>query len=260
MIDRHERLVTNATTRLSAESPWLVVSAVPVRPASVEFGAASGDELRRWMRQQVAVWPAPIITGSDQPETRADSLTFAPQRPPGQPVKGYYCQLNADGSALGALQVGTLRDSPADGTPVWAVGEGAVAWITIALLRLTAAYADHATVLGDAAVELTLTSPTAADRTAPIEVWNHNTQTYAPAGTHRIADVEPRRHTVDLATCLSPDLARAARPLVLDLLRQFGLSESRHIDASGVIQRSNFTGYAEAILAWTDAIGVPSQP
>ncbi|GAA0976077.1 hypothetical protein GCM10009555_035130 [Acrocarpospora macrocephala] len=36
--------------------------------------------------------------------------------------------------------------------------------------------------------------------------------------------------------------------------------KSRHIDPAGIIQRRNFTGYDEAILAWTDAIGVPSQP
>ncbi|GAA1011969.1 hypothetical protein Aple_013970 [Acrocarpospora pleiomorpha] len=259
MIDRHERLgrlVTNATAQLSAKSPWLVASAVPVCPASLEFSVSSGDELQRWVRQQVAVWPAPISIGSDQPETSADRLTFAQRRSPGQSATGYYCELNAAGSALGALQVGALRDSPADGRPVWAIGEGAIAWITIAMLRLTAAYADHATVLGDAVVELTITSPTAA----PIEVWNHNNQAYGPAGTQRIAGVEPRQHAVDLATCLSPDLASAARPLVLDLLGQFGLSESRHIDPAGVIQRRNFTGYDEAILAWTDAIGVPSQP
>ncbi|MET7337715.1 hypothetical protein [Nonomuraea sp. NPDC005650] len=131
-------------------------------------------------------------------------LTFVPPRRPGQPAGTYHCELHADGAALGALQVGALRDSPTDGGKVWALGEGAIAWITVAMLRLTAAFADQSAVLGEAVVEATITSAVGATR-----------------------------RTVDLATCLTPGLTTAARPLVIGLLRQFGLTGSRHIDPAG---------------------------
>ncbi|MDF5753458.1 hypothetical protein [Spongiactinospora sp. TRM90649] len=154
--------------------------------------------------------------------------------------------------------MGTLRLSPADGTRVWALGEGAVAWLALAMSRLAAAFAAHAEVLGEAAIDMTVTSPGHAVQAAPIEVWNHADRTYGPAGGRRLADIAPSRCAVDLTTCLSADLARTARPLVMGLLRQFDLSESRHIDPAGIIQRRHFTGHDESILAWTQAIGVPS--
>ncbi|MGW0200837.1 hypothetical protein, partial [Nonomuraea sp. NPDC003201] len=170
-------------------SPWLVVGAVPVSPAPVEFGAASGDELRRWVRQHVTGWPAPVAIGSEPPETHAGRLTFVPSRRPGQPAGTYYCELHADGSALGALQLGTLRDSPPDGGEVWALGEGAVAWVTVAMVRLVAAFAEHTGVPGEAVVESTITSSVDADRAVPIVVWSHADQTYGPAGDRRLAEV-----------------------------------------------------------------------
>ncbi|MEV0388131.1 hypothetical protein [Nonomuraea sp. NPDC050643] len=258
MTERHERLerlVTNATARLGAGSPWLVVGAVPVRPAPVGFGGARADELRRWVRRQVADWPAPVAIGSEPPETGAGRLIFVPSP---RPAGTYYCELHADGSALGALAVGALRDSPSDGRQVWAVGEGAVAWITIAMVRLIAAFAEHTAALGEAVVETTIITPAGA---APTEVWNHAGQVYGPAaGVRRLTQVAPARRTVDLAPCLSSGLTTTARPLVLDLLRRFGLAESRHIDPAGVLQRGHFTGYDALIHAWADAIGVPSEP
>jgi hypothetical protein len=251
MHERPGRLVTNA--RLSSGSPWLAVSAVPVRPASAEFGATSGDELRRWVRQQVAGWPAPVTIGSGQPEIRAGKLIFTPSRPPST----YYCELHADGSALGALQVGALRDSPPDGGQVWALGEGAVAWITIAMVRLTAAFARLATVVGEAVVEATIIPSADA---VPTEIWNHAHDLYAPAGDRRLTDVRAARRTVDLEACLSSGLPATARPLVIDLLSRFGLSGSRHIDSAGILRRRHFTGHDALIHAWADAIGIPSEP
>jgi hypothetical protein len=253
MRERPGRLVTNATARLSPESPWLVVSAAPARPASAGFGATSGDELRRWIRRQVADWPAPVAIGSERPQTRAGTLIFTPSRPPGT----YYCELHADGSALGALQVGSLRASPPDGGQVWALGEGAVAWITIAMVRLTAAFARHATVLGEAVVEAALVPSAGA---VPMEVWNHAHDLYGPAGDRRLTEVRAARRTVDLAACLSSGLPTAVRPLVIDLLSRFGLSGSRHIDPAGILRRRHFTGHDALIHAWADAIGIPSEP
>ncbi|MFI7446267.1 hypothetical protein ACIBQX_02095 [Nonomuraea sp. NPDC049714] len=234
-------------------SPWLAVSAVPVHPAPAGFSAASGGELGQWVSRQVAGWPAPVPIGSERPETHADKLTFTPSRPPST----YHCELHADGSALGALQVGSLRDSPPDGGQVWAVGEGALAWITIALLRLTAAYGIHTGVLGGAVVEAAVISPGDG---VPMEIWNHAHGLYGPAGDRQVTEIASARCTADLATCLSPGLAATARPLVVDLLGRFGLSGSRHIDPAGVIQRGHFTGYDGSIHAWADAIGVPSAP
>jgi hypothetical protein len=229
------------------------VRAAPVRPAAAEFSATSGDDLRRWVRQQVADWPAPVGVGSEPPETSEGTLTFAPSRPPGT----YHCELHADGSALGALPVGSLRDSPPDGRQVWALGEGAVAWITIALVRLTAAFAVHATVLGDAVVEATIVPSAGA---VPTEVWNHANNLYGPAGDRRLTEVATARRTVDLAACLSSGLSATARPLVIDLLTRFGLAGSRHLDPAGVLQRRHFTGHDALIHAWADAIGIPSEP
>ncbi|RBQ20671.1 hypothetical protein DP939_06190 [Spongiactinospora rosea] len=254
--ERLGRLVTDATAQIDGKSPWLVVGAVPIQPTPVELVPASGDELRRWLRQHVADWPAPIPIASEQPETYADKLTFIPSRSPGRPATTYYCELHADGSALGALQLGTLRDSPTDDSEVWVLGEGAIAWITIALLRLTAAFAHRTMVLGEAAAEATIT-PGAG---AAMEVWNHAGSTYGPAGDHRLSEAVSTRRTIDLARCLSPHLTMTARPLVLGLLHRFGLSGSRHIDPSGVLQRRHFTGFDEKIRAWADAIGAPSEP
>ncbi|GGL85805.1 hypothetical protein GCM10010095_83290 [Streptomyces anthocyanicus] len=147
MSARHEpqgRLITRATALLGTESPWLVVSATPARPAPGALGTDHGDQLRRWVAQQVADWPAPIPLGTEPPDLRPDLLAFAPPRSSGRPVSTYYCELHADGSALGALQVGMLCHSPPDGSRVWALGEGAVAWITIAMLRLVAAFVRRA--------------------------------------------------------------------------------------------------------------------
>lgn len=257
------RLLTDAAGRLRPESPWLVVAAVPAHPAPAELPATSGEDLRRWLRQHVAHWPAPIAIGAEPPQPRPDgALAFAPSRHPGHPAAGgYYCEFHPDGSALAGLQVGTLRDSPADGRKVWALGEGAVAWITVALVRLLAANAARALGERDAelALEAALILATDPEHAAPIEVWNHAGTTYGPAGDRRLTGAASARHLADLATCLSPALTTAARPLIVDLLRRFGLSGSRHIDPAGVFRRDHFTGYDQEIHAWADAIGVPSR-
>jgi hypothetical protein len=132
-----------------------------------------------------------------------------------------------------------------------------VAWITLALVRLTAAFAVHATVMGEAVVEATIAPSAGA---VPAEVWNHANDLYGPAGDRRLTEVTTARRTVDLATCLSSGLSATARPLVVDLLSHFGLAGSRHLDPTGVLQRRHFTGHDVLIHAWADAIGIPSQP
>lgn len=268
MIERHEhlgRLLTDAATRLGPGPPWLVLGVVPLgRPPAgsglaAGTGLADGDALRRWVRRHVDAWPAPIGIASEPPEPHPDRAVFTP---PGRAAGTYYCELHADGSALGALQVGTLRASPTDGGEVWAIGEGALAWITIALLRLLTSYATRAgeTGSGEGAVEAVVIPATGDGRVVPMEVWNHDGGTYGRAGVRRPAAAGTARRTVGLAACSSPALTATARPLVLDLLRRFGLSESRHIDPAGVLRRRHFTGHDELIHTWADAIGVPSEP
>ncbi|GAA1641864.1 hypothetical protein GCM10009733_043620 [Nonomuraea maheshkhaliensis] len=103
------------------------------------------------------------------PPADQDRAVFTP---PGRPAGTYYRELHADGSALGALQVGTLRESPSDGGEVWAIGEGALAWITIALLRLLASYATRAdeTGSGEGAVEAVVI-PATGDPPATPSSW-----------------------------------------------------------------------------------------
>jgi len=260
VIDRYEhlgRLVTDAISRLEAASPWLVLSTTPTRPAQTGSVAAQSDELRRWVRQQAADWPAPIPVGSEPPVIGADKLTFTPPHPPGE-AERYFYQFHSDGSALGGLQIGALRDS--DGQPVWALGEGAVAWLVIAMLRVNAAFARRLSVTGEAEARVTVVPPAASGPAVPLEVWNHAGGTYGPAGGHRAGGVDTSRRTVDLAACLSSSLPAVARTLLLDVLGQFGVTEPRHIGVDGVIRRRHFTGHGARIAAWAESIGVPSAP
>ncbi|WP_455771841.1 enoyl-CoA hydratase-related protein [Streptomyces niveus] len=146
----------------------------------------------------------------------------------------------------------------ADGRQVWALGEGAMAWITIAMLRLNAAFARHVSVLGEAEVHVTVVCPAGPGPTAPMQVWNHAHAVYGPAGSHRSGDVSANR-TVDLTACLSYFLPMQARPLLVDILRPFEVFEPRHIGPDGVIRRRHFTGHDELIHTWAKSIGVPSE-
>lgn len=261
MIDRHEhlgQLATNALPSLNTASPWLVLSTSPARRASAEFDAASGGAMHQWVQGQVSGWPAPLPVGSTPPGIRPDVLTFTPPQPRGRGASRYYYELHSDGSALGALQIGALRESPGDGGQVWALGEGALAWITIAMMHLNAAFARHVSVLGKAEVIVAVVHPTGPDSTTPMQVWNHADTIYGPAGGSRTSDVSTRR-TVDLTDCLSYSLLANARPLLVDVLRPFGISEPRHIGSDGVIRRRHFTGHDELIHTWAKSIGVPSE-
>jgi hypothetical protein len=201
--------------------PSIVVTTAPAgRPA----GGTAADP-RAWVRGKVAVWPAPV------------------------PVEA--CRLEADGSTVVVLPVGATRASPVDGSVVGAIGEGAVAWITVAAVRLAAAHAEHRGITGEGLVRVEISGG------GPFEVWNHDGTAFGPAGD-RVATVRAVQGTVDLAACLGADLAGVVRPLVVGVLGQFGLAGSRHIEPGGLIRRRNFTGHDERIRDWTAAIGVPS--
>jgi hypothetical protein len=261
VIDRYEdleQLTRNAVNQLSAESPWLVLSTAPVRPASGTPMAADSDALQRWVRQQVSGWPAPLPIGLTPPDVQPDKLAFTPPRGPGESANKYYYEFHSDGSALGGLQIGVLRNSPSEGRLVWTLGEGALAWISIAMLRLNAAFAQRLTVMGQTEVKVTVVYPATPGLTAPLQVWQHTNGTYSPVGICQSGSVSSARRAVDLASCLSASLPATARPLLLDVLRQFGVLESRHIDVDGVIRRRHFTGHDKLIDTWTRSIGVPS--
>ncbi|ROO58734.1 hypothetical protein EDC02_0501 [Micromonospora sp. Llam0] len=269
MDDRFRRvacLVDNMPAELAADGPWIVVATAPATSAggSSRPVAQTGDDLQFWVRRQVAVWPAPIPIGVDQPQLRSGGVTFASAHltagpaagPASGPAVRYHCALEADGSSLFALAAGALRDSPGDGAQVWALGEGALAWLTVATLRLAAAYAEYAGAPGHAVVQLSIASYGPGGGAVPYEVWNHGDHGYAPAG-RRLARVEPARRPVDLAACLSADLTKVSRAFVVEVLRQFGLAGSRHFTPTGALRCRNFTGYDERIRGWAEAIGVP---
>ncbi|MFG1604460.1 hypothetical protein [Actinoplanes sp. NPDC049265] len=239
--------------RLSGESAWIVIRSVPVAPAAGQADVGA-EELRTWLRRQISVWPAPLAIGVDKPRLDDAAVVFEPA----QSTDRYACRLGADGSLVLALPAGGIRESPIDGERVRVVGEGAVAWITVATTRLAAAYAERAGVHGDTSLELAIAS-SERSQDASFEVWNHGPDGFGRAGT-RLAAVRPAHATVDLAACRSERVAGLVRPLLLDVLGQFGLAESRHINSDGIIQCRDFTGHDQRILDWTTAAGVPSQP
>ncbi|MDG4769761.1 hypothetical protein [Solwaraspora sp. WMMD792] len=251
-------LVDSMPAEVAADEPWIVVATAPATSGggSPRPVALTGDELQVWVRRQVAVWPAPIPIGVDQPQSRSGGVTFASAHLTAGPAGRYHCALEADGSSLFALAVGALRDSPDDGAQVWALGEGAVAWLTVATLRLAAAYAEYVGALGNAVVQLGIASGRPGGGAVPYEVWRHGDHGYAPAG-RRLVRVEPASRPVDLAACLSADLTKVSRAFVVEVLRQFGLAGSRHFTPAGALRCRNFTGYDERIRAWAEAIGVP---
>ncbi|MFD3373865.1 MULTISPECIES: hypothetical protein [unclassified Streptomyces] len=128
------------------------------------------------------------------------------------------------------------------------------------MLRLSTAFARHVSALGEAAVQVTVVCPVDPSPTVPIQVWSHAGRAYGPAGKRQYTSVGSARSAVDLTACLSPRLTTTARPFLVDLLQQFGVSEPRHVDPSGVVRSRHFTGHDELIHAWADAIGVPSEP
>ncbi|MFI5957561.1 hypothetical protein [Cryptosporangium sp. NPDC051539] len=243
MQDGSERLTRLLeTARRDPGAVWVVVAVVPAEPVE----GSVGEQLQAWVREQVAVWPAPVAIGCNRPHVEDGSATFAsPER--------YHCAFGADGSTVLALPVGGLRDGAAAGEPVWAIGEGAVAWITVAALHLAGAFAARTGVRGSALAGLTVR----ASGESGFQVFNRDAHGLTPVG-RRLDAVRPVVRSVSVAECAGAGVAGVARPLVVDLLGCFGLHDSRHIDAAGMLRRQNFTGHDERILTWSTAIGLPS--
>lgn len=243
------------TASLDDDTPWLVVATTPVAPIAPTSGSEPGS-LIEFVRGEVASWPAPIPLASDPPSILDDRVVFSPAHLSDTAGGRYHAEFHSDGSAIVAIAVGSRRTQSLDSV-VWAIGEGAVAWIVIAALRLTAAYADRVAAIDEVCVEATITSPRDTME-APLEIWNRDQRGYAPTG-QRCTELEPVSRLLAPSACLSADLAGVARPLIAGMLHQFGLAGDRHIDSSGILRRSRFVGFENRILAWADAIGVASR-
>ncbi|WP_119696560.1 hypothetical protein [Microbacterium halotolerans] len=239
-------------SELDEDSAWFVLAAAPVDEAQLTTEPA---ELAAWIREEISQWPAPIPVANGAQLVGAEQIVFLPAGSTDAPGPRYRAEFGRDGSSFIALAIGARRESPVDGEEVWAVGEGAVAWIVVAALRLGAAYAVRDGGSGDLLVEARIVAPAHT----PIEIWNHDRGDHAPAG-NRKRSAPPVHGTVALTRCLSAELVGVARPLVVGVLRPYGLAGDRHIDSSGALRRSAFTGFGGRILAWADAIGVPSRP
>jgi hypothetical protein len=168
---------------------------------------------------------------------------------------GHYCALYADGSSLLAVQIGVLREATESRDAVWSIGEGAVAWLSVAFVRLAAAWAAEAGVIGDGACDLRLLSAASPKDQIDIQLWNSAGGADAPASDMRQM-TKPSKGVINLRSGLSAQAASTARTLLVPLLNQFGQGESRHIDGGGVVICANFAGHAPAIAAWARAIGI----
>ncbi|GII97032.1 hypothetical protein [Sinosporangium siamense] len=249
--------LADAARQWDDSAPWIVVAATFPGDAEDLLDALHASTIERRVRREAGSWPAPILAGEEPPRRRPESLTITSRS--ADPPKDVVVELRAGGSIVAAVQVGSERSRPADGAQVCAIGEGAVAWITAVLLRLTAACAqevgmDTMTVRADI-VDL---RPVSAD--VPLELWSHSQGILQPAGTWRGDDIGEVRLDVRTAECLTPELFLRARAILLGLLDRFGVKDSRHIDEHGVVRRNAFVGHADRIRTWLEALGASSAP
>ena len=252
---RIERLLEEATGSLDPASLWLIGTCVPERQAALTFDPAAAAEAQNWVRKEAGSWPAPLKIGDSLAECRPrDRLIFSPASE-WSAGPAHYVELHADGACLIAVQIGNLRDAPEARGKLWAIGEGAIAWISVSLVRFVAAWAAQANILGPACVDLRLFSSAAPEDQADLQLWNFAGGANAPAGEAR-AMIGPSREAIDIATCLTGTVTLVARSLLLPVLVQLGQDESRHIDAAGIITSGNFVGHAPSIIAWARRIRV----
>jgi hypothetical protein len=251
---RAERLVEGAASSLDSANLWFVLTAIPERVAVKSIDSESSVRVREWLRSEASTWPAPLKVGEGTCELRPGAqLVFFSKLNAG-PLPKHYCELHADGASLIAIQIGNQRDAVGPPGMVWAIGEGALAWLSVCLLRLAAAWADREGVPGAAAMDLRILCTAAPKSQVGLQIWNFAQGDNAPASEVRNAAL-PVQQRVDLIGCLSSEATLIARSLLLPLLKQFGLDDSRHIDAAGIIASGNFTGHAQSIAAWAKAIG-----
>lgn len=238
---------------MTTDQTWITVKATPSAPMT-DSHRLSGEALAAWVRNHVSTWPAPIPLGAEEPRTAPGLFVFSSDGPDIR----YVLEARTDGSSVLRLPVGGSRRNPADGETVLAIGEGAVAWISIAAVRLASAYAEHLGCRGELSIEVSLGESTAMD-SVPHEIWNRGPDGFHPVGT-RVHSVRPCGAKFSLAESGSASLPSLVRPLLIELLGQFGLTGSRHIDVDGVVRRGNFTGHDDRVLAWVTAIGAASRP
>ncbi|MCS7477147.1 hypothetical protein ACFFQW_44130 [Umezawaea endophytica] len=240
-------------TTLDNSQAWITIRATPSAPA-VGLSPLSGEVLAKWVRSHTSPWPAPIPIGAEKPHAGPGVFTFSPDEPAGR----YEFNAHTDGSSSLRLPAGGSRRNPTDGETVWAIGEGALAWISIAAVRLASAHASRLGCRGDLSVEIGLGESTPTT-TFPYEIWNRGNDGFHPVGT-RVPSVRPCRSEFSLVDSGTAELPSLVRPLLIDLLGRFGLTDSRHIDVDGVVRRRNFTGHDDRIRSWTTAIGLASKP
>ena len=251
---RIERTLMDTTGSLKPASLWLVATCVPDNKTPLNFDAESPSYYQNWLRQEVGNWPAPLKVGDHLREPPRDNgLVFSPP-PEGSPGPAHYVELLPDGSSVIAVQVGNLKETGVGQGAIWAIGEGSVAWLTICFVRFAAAWASQAGAQGSATIDLRLLSSMPSEDQTMLQLWNFASGTNAPSSDVRLM-TRPSLRSFELAAGCTGEVALIARSLLLPLLAQFGLADSRHIDANGVIVSTNFVGHAPQIVAWAQAIG-----
>lgn len=251
---RIARLIAVATGSLNSASPWLVATCIPEQKAALLFDSEMAARVQAWTQGEVANWPAPIKVGEHLAQAGREKLAFTPKNC-GRIASEHYCELHADGASLIAVQIGKRREATESQDAVWAIGEGAIAWLSVTLARFAAEWASQAKVLGQASFDLRIFSSAAPEDQQAVQLWNFASGTDAPA-SDALQMTRPSQRVVDLRACLSTEVTLIARSLLLPVLAQFGHDESRHIDATGTITSANFAGHAPLISAWARVFGV----
>lgn len=256
MTNTNEAIIAAAASRLDRAVPWTMVS---TDLAGRRTGASRLDpnSLRRWVIAETSTWPAPIPFGRCAPHRVGDRLVATGRVDPSERADTCYADFGEDGSAIAALRLGTVDNKRPDDREVWAIGEGAVVWFTLAAARLVAAHGVRTDPNGAATLQIDLIPP---DDGRPLQMWNRQDGTHQPSSPTLIASADPARLRVGLTECLSPRLTQAVRPVLDEVFRRFGVHDLRHITNEGAIRASPFTGHADRVSAWARAIGVPYEP
>jgi len=251
---RVERLLADATGTLKPASLWLVATCIPDEKALLNLDPGSSSRVQNWLCQEAGNWPAPLNVGEYFCESlHNDRLVFA-SPPEGGPGPAYHVELGSDGSSLTAVQVGNLKESGTGQGAIWAIGEGSIAWLTVCFVRLAAEWAAQAGVQGSAFIDLRLLSSVQTDDPPRLQMWNFANGTNGPCSDVRPM-IHPSARSFDLAAGRKGEVTQIARSLLLPVLAEFGLVDSRHIDAHGTIISANFVGHAPQIATWAQAIG-----
>lgn len=251
---RVERLLADAAGSLNRANLWLAATCIPADEALASCDSGSLPRIQAWLRQEARNWPAPLKVGDHLCKpSRDDRLVFTPS-PNGHRGPAHHVELHPEGSSLVAVQVGSLIEPGTGQGAIWAIGEGSVAWLTVCFVRLAAEWAAQAGARGSAFIDLRLLSSALPEDQPRLQLWNFANGTNAPCSDVRPM-IQPTFRSFDLAAARTGEVAQIARSLLLPLLAQFGLDESRHIDAKGTMISANFVGHAPQIAVWARTIG-----